>query len=117
MCTDRLRRRVDALHQCVICNSVASYLMYADVRLHIPMTRCNGRYAWDSKKYMNVYICDAGGTLGWTQYPWSDTEGDKRQGVRDCFCFYTLSAFSSLEVALLFWFNVSADNCAVGTLY
>jgi len=39
------------------------------------------KYAWDSKKYMNVYICDAGGTLGWTQYPWSDTEGDKRQGV------------------------------------
>ena len=38
-------------------------------------------YAWDSREYMNIYICDAGGTLGWTQYPWSDDEGAKRQGV------------------------------------
>lgn len=37
------RNEVDALHLCPLV-SVASCLINADVRLHIPMTRRNGRY-------------------------------------------------------------------------
>ena len=37
-CTDPLKRGVGAPHQCPL-RSVASYLIYADVRLRIPMTR------------------------------------------------------------------------------
>ena len=36
-CADPRRREVGALHQCPL-GSVASYLIYADVRSHIPMT-------------------------------------------------------------------------------
>ena len=42
-CTDPVRRGVGAPHQCPL-GSVASYLqlIYADVRLHIPMTSHSG---------------------------------------------------------------------------
>ena len=45
-CTDPLRRGVGAPHQCPL--GVGSKLplpLYADVRLHIPMTHHNGRPA------------------------------------------------------------------------
>ena len=41
-CTDPLKRGVGAPHQCPL-GSVASYLIYADVRLRIPMTHNDDR--------------------------------------------------------------------------
>ena len=28
-----------------------------------------------------MFVCHGGGGLGWTQYPWSKTEGDYKQGL------------------------------------
>ena len=50
----RLRRGVGAPHQCSL-GSVASHLIYADVRVHIPMTHHNGTgpfNSWDRQPFI-----------------------------------------------------------------
>jgi hypothetical protein len=44
---------------------------------------------FSSVQYMNIVSGDAGSTLGWTQYPWSDKEGDSRQGQLTICCVHS----------------------------
>ena len=62
-CSDPPSRGVGAPHQCPL-GSVASYLIYADVRLHIPMTHHNDRLThlllFRHKESIDVYAIHTG---------------------------------------------------------
>ena len=81
-CIDPLRRGVGALHQCPL-GSVSSYLVYADVHVHIPLTHNNAAGIFVVHKCVAVRHAKSAARLGVDMISMDGFECAGHPGERD----------------------------------